>query len=131
MRRQHYALLAALLLPVMTSTALAAEEKKPAPAKKQVQTKQQEEVIYGRQLMTPKEMTDYRAKMRAAKTAEERDKLRKEHHAAMQARAKARGVTLPDEPPAGRGPGAGPGKGPGEGPGKRVGPGGGGPGPRY
>jgi hypothetical protein len=119
MKRFVYAVLFGLLTP---GVALAAEEKKPAPEKKQEQLKKQEEVIYGRQLMTPKEMTEYRAKMRTAKTAEEREKLRKEHHDKMAARAKERGVKIPDEPPA-RGPGMGPGKG--------MGPGGGGMGPRY
>ena len=77
-----------------------------------------EETIYGSQLMTAQERTDYRNKMRAAKTQEERDKLRQEHHDAMQARAKAQGKSLPAEPPprgSGPGPGAGPGGGMGPG----------------
>lgn len=121
MKRLVYAVLFGLLTP---GVALAAEEKKPAPEKKQEQVKKQEEVIYGRQLMTQKEMNEYRAKMRTAKTADEREKLRKAHHDKMAARAKERGVKIPDEPPA-RGPGMGPG------PGKGMGPGGGGMGPRY
>lgn len=75
--------------------------------------------LYGYQLMTPQERAAHRDKMRAAKTYEERERIRKEHHAAMQIRAKEKGVTLPDEPPAGRGPGSGPGGG-------GMGPGGGG-----
>ncbi len=67
-------------------------------------------VIYGSQLMTQQERNAYRTQMRAAKTAEEREQLRKEHHERMQERAKAQGVTLPDEPPA-RGAGMGPGGG--------------------
>lgn len=66
--------------------------------------------IYGSQLMTPQERSAYRAKMRAAKTPEERQAIRAEHHAAMSARAKERGVTLPEQPPA-RGGGMGPGGG--------------------
>lgn len=58
--------------------------------------------------MTPQERADQRAKMGAAKTAEEREQIRKEHHKLMQERAKARGMTLPDEPPA-MGGGMGPG----------------------
>ena len=79
-----------------------------------------EEQIYGSQLMTAQERIEYHNKMRAAKTPEERDKLRQEHHDAMQARAKAQGKTLPAEPPprGGVGPGAGPGGG-GMGPGRR------------
>jgi len=71
--------------------------------------------------MTQQEQTEYRAKMRATKTADEREQIRKEHHLQMQERAKDRGVTLPDEPP-GRGGGMGPSRG-------GMGPGGGGMGP--
>ena len=71
----------------------------------------QEQQFYGSQLMTQQERVEYRTKMRAAKTDEEREQLRKEHHQRMQERAKVRGVTLPEEPPASRGGGMG--KGPG------------------
>ena len=71
--------------------------------------------IYGYQLMTPQERNQYRARMRAAKTNEERVRIRSGHHALMQERAKERGVKLPSEPPPGRGPGMGPGRGPGGG----------------
>lgn len=67
--------------------------------------------IYGSQLMTQQEREAHRAKMRSAKTYEERERIRKEHHTQMQIRAKEKGMTLPDEPPAGRGPGSGPGGG--------------------
>ena len=76
--------------------------------------------IYGSQLMTQQERIDFRAKMRAATTDAERDQLRLDHHAQMKARAAAKGVTLPDEPPArggGKGMGPGPGMGGGMGPG--------------
>jgi len=118
------ALVSALLLSA--GYALAAD---PQPAKEKAQVPKQEQV-YGSQLMTQEEQMAYRAKMRATKTTEERDQLRKEHHEQMQERAKARGVTLPDEPPArggGMGPGGG-GMGPGGGgmgPGGGLGPGGG------
>lgn len=64
---------------------------------------QDQERIYGSQMMTQKERSAYRAKMRAAKTVKEREQIRKEHHKAMQLRAQERGVTLPDMPPAGGG----------------------------
>ncbi len=70
--------------------------------------------IYGSQLMTQQERTEYRAKMGAAKTAAEQEQIREEHHARMKERAKARGVTLPDGAPAG-GSGIGPGGGVGQG----------------
>ena len=97
-------------LSLSAGYALAAEPQA-AKEKAQVQTQKQ---VYGSQLMTQDEQVAYRAKMRATKTTEEREQLRKEHHEQMQERAKARGVTLPAEPPAsggGMGPGGGMGSG--------------------
>jgi len=65
--------------------------------------------IYGYELMTPEERQAYIDKMRAAKTQEERIKLRDQHRAEMQKRAQEKGVTLA-EPGGRRGPG-GPGGG--------------------
>ncbi len=85
-------------------------------------TKRRTDTIYGSQLMSPDERATYRENMLAAKTPEERERLRAEHHKEMQARAKERGVTLPDAPPArgrrgrGMGPRGGMGRGPGQGP---------------
>jgi hypothetical protein len=76
--------------------------------------------IYGYQLMTQQERIEYRNRMRAAKTYEERERIRNAHHEQMKVRAKERGVTLPDQPPT---PGGG------KGPGGGMGPGGGGMGP--
>jgi hypothetical protein len=76
------------------------------------------ELVYGSQLMTPQERTEHRTKMRAAKTPEEKAKVRAELHKRMQERAKQQGVALPDTPPAvggGMGPGPGGGMGPGVG----------------
>lgn len=89
--------LSALALGLMASGAIAAD----AP-------------IYGSQLMTNQERIEHRNKLRAAKTAEEREQYRLEHHEQMQLRAKERGVELPNEPPAQGG-----------GMGRRMGPGGG------
>ena len=83
----------------------------------------QDRDIYGYQLMTPAERAEYRERMRAAQSFEEREKIRAEHHEEMQKRAEARGITLPDTPPAARGGGMmGPGGGMGGG---GMGPGGG------
>ncbi len=72
--------------------------------------------IYGNQLSTEKERAKYCAQMRAAKTAEEREQIRMEHHELMKKRADELNLTLPDEPPARRsGMGAGGGMGPGGG----------------
>jgi hypothetical protein len=95
--------------------ALAADQERAPPQA------QKQEQIYGSELMTPQDRVEYRSKTRAAKTAEEREQIRLEHHERMKERAKQRGVTLADEPPA-RGGGMGPGGG-------GMGPGGGGMGP--
>lgn len=95
-------------LLVLPTVLIAAEEVTPqstAPvAKKQVR-----EQIYGSQLMSRQERLEHRNKLRAAKTAEEREQIRKEHHEKMQQRAKERGVTLPDMPATPGGMGARPG----------------------
>lgn len=116
------------LLPLTAGIAAlspAAFGEEPAQIRQQEQARQQEQ-IYGSQLMTQQERTAYRAKMRAAKTQEERERIRAEHHEQMKMRAKEKGVTLPDMPPAmggGMGPGGG-GMGPGGGMGGGMGGGG-------
>ena len=64
-------------------------------AQDQVQTQVQ---IYGSQLMTTAERTEYQSKMRTLKTDKERDAFRLDHHENMKARAAEKGVTLPDTP---------------------------------
>ena len=92
------ALAAAMCAMLGVNVSVAAEQ---APVQQKTQDKAQKpEVIYGSQLMTPQERTEYRAKMRSLKTQEERESLRMEHHQKMQERAKAMGKTLPDMPPA-------------------------------
>lgn len=56
-------------------------------------------MMYGSRLMTPAERNAYRTRMLAATSDAEREKIRAEHHAEMQKRAKARGIKLPDAPP--------------------------------
>jgi hypothetical protein len=97
-------------LSLSTGFALAADEE---PVQQTVQVQEQKQ-IYGSQLMTKEERAEYRAKLRAAKTKEEREQIRKEHHERMKERAEAQGITLPDEPPAmggGMGPRGGMGRG--------------------
>ena len=96
--------LVAVLVTLTAAPAVAADQER-KPDKEQTQ-----ERIFGSQLMTQQERLEYRAKLRAATGAEERERIRKDHHERMLERAKARGVTLPDEPPAGGG-GAGMGRG--------------------
>ena len=102
-------------------------------AQDQVQAQVQ---IYGSQLMTPAERTEYQSKMRALKSDKEREAFRLDHHDKMKVRAVEKGVTLPNSPPAaGAGPkansgmGAGPGSGMGAGQGSPASAPGGGKGP--
>ncbi|MDQ9172367.1 hypothetical protein Q8A64_18325 [Oxalobacteraceae bacterium R-40] len=114
---------AAAILLLGASHVFAAGDSPPRGAARGTASASQQDAttpIYGSQLMTAEERSAYREKMREAKTLEEREKIRTEHHETMQARARERGVTLPEVPPA-RGPGMGPGMGPGSGPG--MGPG--------
>lgn len=85
---------------------------------------QDQDRIYGSELMTRQERNDYRNRMRTLKTRQEREAFRLEHHKQMQERARAQGKTLPDMPPAGMGPGSGMGPGGGMGTGGGMGPGG-------
>jgi hypothetical protein len=84
---------------------------------------QSQQPIYGSQLMTQQERLEYRQRIRGAKTQAERQRIRSEHHAQMQERARQKGITLP-----GMGPGQGMGQGRGMGPGSGTGGGAGGPG---
>jgi hypothetical protein len=52
--------------------------------------------IYGQQLMTQEEQEQYRARMRALETEQERAALREQHRKDMQGRARERNVELPD-----------------------------------
>lgn len=123
------------LLPVAAGLAvfssISVGQDQMSPPMSQGQAAQQDQMMFGSQLMTPDERTQYRNKMRSAKTAQEREQIRANHHQQMLERAKERGVTLPDTPPprgSGMGGGMGPGGGmkPGGGMGGGMGPGGGG-----
>jgi hypothetical protein len=115
-----YAALLAAMFPAFGTVAYAADQDRDR-LQTPDQTRNQDQ-IYGSQLMTQEERMEYRNRMRNAKTLEEREQIRKEHHEQMKARAQEKGVTLPDEPPArGRGMGPGKGMGPGMGPGGGAG----------
>ncbi len=85
------------------------------------QAQQKDEPIYGSQMMTEQERMEYRNQMMNAKSDQEREQIRMEHHTQMQARAKERGVTLPENPPMGKGMGPGKGMGSGMGTGSGMG----------
>lgn len=125
-RRLIQGAILAIVASGVTVPILAADQTR-AQDKTQARDQLRDQDIYGSQLMTPQERDTHRNKMRAAKTEQERERIRAEQHEQMKVRAKERGVTLPDAPPAGRGPGMGPGPGGGMGPGGGgMGPGGGG-----
>lgn len=111
-----------IVLTGMVAAALAASLGLAVPAQAE------DELIYGRELMTEQEMAEHRAKMRSFATEQEREAYRLEHHQQMQERAREQGKVLPDEPgPRGKGMGVGPrdGSGMGQGQGPRDGSGGG------
>lgn len=51
--------------------------------------------IYGYSMMSPTEVARYEARMGAARTAQERERIRSEHHRQMQHRAHQRGESAP------------------------------------
>ena len=77
--------------------------------------------IYGSQLMTAAERTEYQSTMRTLKTDKERDAFRLDHHDKMKVRAAEKGVTLPNSPPAAAGAGPKANSGLGVGPGSGLG----------
>ena len=109
------AALALSLAGVMAAWGLAdtafAQSRTETESQTRTQTQSQER-IYGSQLMTPQERLEYRNRMRNAPSQAERERIRAEHHHEMQERARERGMTLPDMPPAaGQGGGVAPGGG--------------------
>lgn len=109
-----------LALSLCMAWAIPAQAENPMQSGDQTQA-QERDRVYGSELMTPQERSEYHARMRALNTEQEREAFRLEHHKQMQERAHAQGKTLHDMPPAGQGGGMGPGMGQG---------GGMGPGPR-
>ena len=91
------ALVCSLLLT--SSFAVAANQ---ANEQERIQAQEQAQ-IYGSQMMTEQERNEYRTRMNAAKTNQEREQIRMEHHERMKERAKEQGVSMPDSPPPSRG----------------------------
>jgi hypothetical protein len=120
MRTLTFVIATALIVP--GQALLAQDQRTQSPGQTRQAVPDQD--IYGYQLMSPAERNEYRDRMRAAQSVQEREQIRAEHHAEMQKRAQAQGITLPDTPPAARGGGRGPGGGAGYG-GGMMGPGGG------
>jgi len=89
------ALVSACTLLVSTGLAFSADQ---VATQGGIQAQEQDE-IYGSQLMTQQERDEHRARMRAARSIEEQEKIRMEHHELMKERAKVQGLALPESPP--------------------------------
>ena len=132
MNKASFRFLASTALALL---AIAAANAQPAPQRQQDRQREQtrelnreqlqqmhgDPVIFGSELMTERERLAMRQRMRSAGSPEERERIRAEHHAGMQARARERGVTLPDEAPMRHGRGMGIDSGPGPGMGQGMG----------
>ena len=57
-----------------------------------------DDTIYGWEIMSKQERIEHREKMRSLKTEQERELYRKAHHEEMKKRAEKMGIELPDEP---------------------------------
>lgn len=68
--------------------------------------------VYGWERMSVQERREYQARLRAARTAEEREALRLEHRGRMQEQPGAQGRLVPEAPPPGLGAGSGAGPAP-------------------
>lgn len=67
-----------------------------AQIRSQERARQQErEQVYGYSMMTPQEVARYQAQMGAARSAQERDRIRSEHRRQMEERARERGEAQP------------------------------------
>jgi hypothetical protein len=89
---------------VMVAAAIDTTAQEPNRERQQLQQRvQKREIIPGSELMTSQEREAYRQRMAAAKSDEERDRLRAEHYEAMDERARLRGLRLADPPPGARG----------------------------
>ena len=84
-RRLIQGAILALAVSGITVPTLAADQ---TSAKDQTQARDQirDQDIYGSQLMTAQERDAHRNKMRAAKTEQERERIRAEHHEQMKVR---------------------------------------------
>jgi hypothetical protein len=71
----------------------------PTQSQEGAANQEEQNPIYGVQLMTEQERAEFRSKMRAAKTLEEKELIRNENHKAMQERAESHGMVLPDQQP--------------------------------
>lgn len=84
--RNRRLLAASILLLALHAGIVTAADPAPVPR----------EIIPGSELMTAQEREQYRVRLRGARSAEERERLRAEHVAAMEKRAQLRGLKVSD-----------------------------------
>jgi hypothetical protein len=103
MKTPEAVLIALAAAAVMIAAALDAGAQQVREREQTQQRVRQREIIPGSELMTSKEREDYRRRYAAAKTDADREKVRADHIAAMQERARLRGLqlVLPDSGKAG------------------------------
>ena len=89
-------LLPALLFVATTSTVTAAEE---TGVGAQI-APQRQSILFATPLLSESEQADYRARIRAATDAAEKERIRAAHYELMKVRARERGYALPDSRPA-------------------------------
>lgn len=86
-----------LLLAIVTASVCDAADQ---PADNSPDTTASQGILLAKPLLTESEQSDYRARIRAASDASERERIRTAHYQLMKARAAERGYVLPDRRPA-------------------------------
>jgi hypothetical protein len=128
MTMRSIATLAGLLLAqaiLVTGTFARADEQGVPQQERTRQEARTQQQIYGYDLMTEQERSQYRQQMNSLQTEQERAEFRARHHEEMRKRAEQQGKSLPDKVPEHAGhkgmPGHAAGKGPPQGGGKGAG----------
>lgn len=99
MRLMMTGVMAGVLLLLAAGPVLSADQDQTRERQQErMEVQQQEQHVYGWQLMTPEERLAYQNRLRAATTEQERNTIRNENHERMRERAKSQGITLPEEP---------------------------------
>jgi hypothetical protein len=92
-RKLIHTVILGALLPILSLPAVAVQ----APSDRQSQLRSQDTYdVSGNPILTPQERDQYRAKLQAAKTPEERAQIRKERHDLLAERGKGHVPTAPE-----------------------------------
>lgn len=99
-RKLIYSAVLAALLPAMAGMSHAADtDSSMGQGGMQGHEQMRDSDIYGSDLMTSQERSEYRNRLRSARNQQEKDRIEKDHEERMQQRAKERGVAVPEKPP--------------------------------